>query len=93
MKKTKNSINFVAEVGCNHQGNMRLALKMIDKLVNFCDVKYVKFQKRNNRELLGKASFSASIGTSEGISLDGSVGYAVGGNFTINGISALQQLP
>ena len=32
MKKTKNSINFVAEVGCNHQGNMRLALKMIDKL-------------------------------------------------------------
>ena len=56
MKKTKNSINFVAEVGCNHQGNMRLALKMIDKLVNFCDVKYVKFQKRNNRELV-KAPF------------------------------------
>ena len=57
MKKTKNSINFVAEVGCNHQGNMRLALKMIDKLVNFCDVKYVKFQKRNNRELLGKEKY------------------------------------
>ena len=42
MKKTNNSINFVAEVGCNHQGNMKLAMKMIDKLVNFCDVKYVK---------------------------------------------------
>ena len=45
-------INFVAEVGCNHQGNFNLALKMIDELKKFCNVKFVKFQKRNNKELL-----------------------------------------
>ena len=27
--------------------SMKLAMKMIDVLVNFCDVKFVKFQKRN----------------------------------------------
>lgn len=54
MKKKDNSINFVAEVGCNHQGDINLSFKMIDKLVNFCEVKFVKFQKRNPIELLGK---------------------------------------
>ena len=46
MKKKNIAINFVAEVGCNHQGSMKLAMKMIDVLVNFCDVKFVKFQKK-----------------------------------------------
>ena len=59
----------------------------VDK-VEFEDVppalQFMSAKVYENRELLGKASFSASIGTSEGISLDGSVGYAVGGNFTIN---------
>tara|TARA_B110000459_G_scaffold175562_1_gene198994 strand:- start:179 stop:1054 length:876 start_codon:yes stop_codon:yes gene_type:complete len=54
MKEKNNSINFVAEVGCNHQGKLGLAFKMIDTLVKFCDVKFVKFQKRNPLELLGK---------------------------------------
>ena len=54
MEKKNNSINFVAEVGCNHQGELKLAFKMIDTLINFCDVKFVKFQKRNPIELLGK---------------------------------------
>lgn len=57
MKKKNNAINFVAEVGCNHQGSISLALKMIDTLVNFCDVKFVKFQKRNPMELLGKKKY------------------------------------
>ena len=58
MKKNKNQINFVAEVGCNHQGNLKLAMKMIDKLVDFCDVKYVKFQKRNPKELLSEEKYN-----------------------------------
>ncbi len=58
MKKKNIAINFVAEVGCNHQGSMKLAMKMIDVLVNFCDVKFVKFQKRNPMELLGKEKYS-----------------------------------
>ena len=57
MKKKNNAINFVAEVGCNHQGSVSIALKMIDTLVNFCDVKFVKFQKRNPIELLGKKKY------------------------------------
>ncbi len=58
MKKKINQINFVAEVGCNHQGNLNLAFKMIDNLVNFCGVKYVKFQKRNPKELLSKKKYN-----------------------------------
>ena len=58
MKKKNFAINFVAEVGCNHQGNMKLAMKMIDVLVNFCDVKFVKFQKRNPIELLGEKKYN-----------------------------------
>ena len=58
MKKKIDQINFVAEVGCNHQGNLNLAFKMIDNLVNFCDVKYVKFQKRNPKELLSEKKYN-----------------------------------
>ena len=53
MNKKQISINFVAEIGCNHQGDLNFALKMVDTLVDFCKVKYVKFQKRNPMELLG----------------------------------------
>ena len=60
MKKKNNAINFVAEVGCNHQGSFKLAKKMIDVLANFCEVKFVKFQNlkefiRNHRKLIPKA--------------------------------------
>jgi sialic acid synthase len=37
---------IVAEVCCNHQGKMNLALKMIN-VAKICGVDYVKFQKRN----------------------------------------------
>ncbi len=59
MKKKNNAINFVAEVGCNHQGNLKLAMKMIDVLTNFCNVKFVKFQKRNPIELLGEEKYNS----------------------------------
>lgn len=58
MKKKNNAINFVAEVGCNHQGNINFAFKMIDTLVKFCDVRFVKFQKRNPIELLGRRKYN-----------------------------------
>jgi len=58
MKKNQHLFNFVAEIGCNHQGDMKFAFKMIDKLVNFCGVKFVKFQKRNPIELLGKERYN-----------------------------------
>jgi len=58
MKTNNNSINFVAEIGCNHQGNLKTAFKMIETLTKFCNVKFVKFQKRNPIELLGEKKYN-----------------------------------
>lgn len=46
------SPKVIAEIGCNHQGKFELAEKLILKAKE-CGVKYVKFQKRNNKRLLG----------------------------------------
>ena len=43
--------NVVAEIGCNHMGSMEKAIELIDLAKN-AGVKYVKFQKRSNKELL-----------------------------------------
>jgi sialic acid synthase len=43
---------IVAEIGCNHKGDMEIATEMISVAATFCKVDVVKFQKRNNRELL-----------------------------------------
>ena len=47
----------VAEIGCNHMGNMDIAKELID-LAKQSGVEYVKFQKRNNRELLTEEQYS-----------------------------------
>lgn len=49
---------FVAEIGCNHMGSMSVASEMIKIAANLCKVDVVKFQKRNNRELLTAEEFS-----------------------------------
>lgn len=56
MKITKHRLNFIAEIGCNHQGDLKFAKKYIDIASNF-GVKIVKFQKRNNKLLLKKKYF------------------------------------
>jgi len=45
-------VNIIAEIGCNHKGSMSIAKNMILVLANYCGVNIVKFQKRNNQELL-----------------------------------------
>ena len=50
---------LVAEIGCNHQGNLKMAFKMLDTLRNFCSIKYVKFQKRTPRELLTEKEYNS----------------------------------
>ena len=45
-------VNIIAEIGCNHKGDMDIAKKMIRTVANFCEVDIVKFQKRTNKELL-----------------------------------------
>ena len=55
----KKKINLVAEIGCNHKGDLNIAKKMIESLANFCNVKFVKFQKRDNRTLLSSKEFNS----------------------------------
>lgn len=48
----------IAEIGCNHMGEMDIAKELID-LAKENGAKYVKFQKRNNKELLTKEQYDA----------------------------------
>jgi N-acetylneuraminate synthase len=49
---------IIAEIGCNHMGDMKIAKELID-LAKSAGAKYVKFQKRNNKELLTKEQYEA----------------------------------
>ncbi|UVI29885.1 N-acetylneuraminate synthase family protein [Paenibacillus spongiae] len=50
---------MIAEVGCNHMGDMEIAKEMIVTAAIFCKVDAVKFQKRNNKELLTEEQYNA----------------------------------
>jgi N-acetylneuraminate synthase len=63
MEESKMSFNFeykepriVAEIGCNHMGEFDIAKELID-LAKQSGAKYVKFQKRNNKELLTEEQY------------------------------------
>jgi sialic acid synthase len=49
---------IIAEVGCNHKGDMDIAHELIITASLFCKVDVVKFQKRNNRELLSEEEYN-----------------------------------
>ncbi len=49
----------VAEIGCNHKGDMAIAREMISIAATFARCDYVKFQKRSNRELLTPEEYAA----------------------------------
>lgn len=49
----------IAEIGCNHKGNMEIAKEMIHVAAYFAKVDVVKFQKRCNRELLTPEEYQA----------------------------------
>ena len=51
--------SLIAEVGCNHMGDLELAKRFIDVARSFCEVRHVKFQKRSNRELLSSELYHA----------------------------------
>jgi len=50
---------LIAEIGCNHMGQMDTAHEMIKIAAQFCKVDAVKFQKRTNRELLTPEEYAA----------------------------------
>jgi N-acetylneuraminate synthase len=50
---------LIAEIGCNHKGEMSIAKDMIGVAKEFCKVSVVKFQKRDPKSLLSKKEFNA----------------------------------
>ena len=50
--------NVIAEIGCNHKGDMVIAKQLLD-IAAESGVQIVKFQKRTNRELLTKEQYNA----------------------------------
>jgi sialic acid synthase len=49
----------IAEIGCNHMGDMEIAHKMIKVAAQFCEVDAVKFQKRKPTQLLTSEEYDA----------------------------------
>lgn len=49
----------IAEIGCNHKGDLGVAHELIMMAARFCKADVAKFQKRNPRELLSEAAFNS----------------------------------
>lgn len=49
----------IAEIGCNHAGDMKLAERMIHVAAHFCEADVVKLQKREPRTLLTEEQYDA----------------------------------
>jgi sialic acid synthase len=49
----------IAEIGCNHKGGIEIAKELIS-MAKESGAGYVKFQKRNNKELLTKEQYNAA---------------------------------
>lgn len=49
----------VAEIGCNHKGDLGVARELIECAARFAKADFVKFQKRCNRELLTVEEYNA----------------------------------
>jgi N-acetylneuraminate synthase len=56
---TASNLTIIAEIGCNHKGDMDIAKRMIKTAADFCNVDVVKFQKRTPRELLSAEEYNA----------------------------------
>lgn len=54
-----NTPKIIAEIGCNHKGDMAIAKQMIATAAIYCKADIVKFQKRCNRELLTQEEYDA----------------------------------
>lgn len=54
-----NSPKIIAEIGCNHKGDMAIAKELIMTAATYCKADVVKFQKRCNTELLTPEEYNA----------------------------------
>ena len=51
-------VNVIAEIGCNHSGDLHTAKKMIEVAAKVCGATTAKFQKRHNKELLSEREYN-----------------------------------
>jgi len=58
MPQLYNKPFVIAEIGCNHKGDIEIAKELIKVAKIFCNVNAVKFQKRNNIELLTEEQYN-----------------------------------
>lgn len=58
MSDTTQPVQVIAEIGCNHKGDMDLAKELIRVAAKTCNADVAKFQKRHNRELLSPEEFN-----------------------------------
>ena len=59
MKTPSQPVKVIAEIGCNHKGDLDLAKDLIRVAAQTCKADVAKFQKRNNRELLSHDQYKA----------------------------------
>jgi N-acetylneuraminate synthase len=52
MAAQKRSVTVIAEIGCNHKGDLNIAKELIQVAARVCKADVAKFQKRTNKELL-----------------------------------------
>ena len=50
---------IIAEIGCNHKGDMAIAKELIETAASYCKADVVKFQKRCPKELLSPEEYNA----------------------------------
>ena len=48
----------IAEIGCNHMGDINIAIEMIKVSASFCKADIIKFQKRTPKELLNNNEYN-----------------------------------
>ena len=56
---SKRQATLIAEIGCNHKGDIEIAKELIRVAKTYCKADIVKFQKRNNKELLTEEQYNA----------------------------------
>jgi N-acetylneuraminate synthase len=54
-----NQPKIIAEIGCNHKGDMSIAKELIMTAAIYCEVDVAKFQKRDNKTLLTQKEYNS----------------------------------
>src|SRR6056297_2296384 len=57
MTQPRGSVQVIAEIGCNHKGDLDIAKELIRVAAHICKADVAKFQKRHNRELLSREDY------------------------------------